>query len=98
MVELTVLDWDITLVSETRAESSTVELEGGHRLYLHREDYSASSVGVLIHARLVGSIRSTPARRTMGECAHKSGSRVKLGRRFVQVSEAAREGQSPLPR
>ena len=59
LVELTVLDWDIILFSETRVESSTVELEGGHRLYLHREDYSASGVGVLIHARLVGSIRST---------------------------------------
>jgi len=59
MVELTVLDWDIILFSETRVVSQTVELDGGHRLYLHREEYTASGVGALIHVRLLGSIRST---------------------------------------
>ena len=59
LVELATLDWDIILFSETRAESKTVEIEGGHCLYLHRGEYVASGVGVLIHARLVDSIRST---------------------------------------
>ena len=59
LLELATLDWDIILFSETRAESQTVEMEGGHRLYLHRGEYVASGVGVLIHARLVDSIRST---------------------------------------
>ena len=57
-VEILFLEWDIILFSETRAESQIADLDGGHRLYLHRDEYYASGVGILIHASLVNNIRS----------------------------------------
>ena len=52
------MEWDIILFSETRAESQIADLDGGHRLYLHRNEYYAFGVGILIHASLVNNIRS----------------------------------------
>ena len=52
------MEWDIILFSETRAESQIADLDGGHRLYLHRDEYYAFGVGILAHANLVNNIRS----------------------------------------
>ena len=48
---------DIISFSETRAQSQTIDLEGGHRLYLPLEENVATGVGILVHRHRVRYIR-----------------------------------------
>eukprot|EP00973_Karenia_brevis_P049700 6900361-Karenia_brevis.AAC.1 len=56
--ELGDMSWDVILFSETRAETDDVLLDGGHRLILYRNEYYASGVGILIHARHTNYVKA----------------------------------------
>ena len=45
------MDWDIVLLSETRAPSATMVLDGGHVLYTELDDNKFVGVGILLHAK-----------------------------------------------
>ena len=47
------MEWDIILLSETRAPSQTLVLDGGHLLYTELVDNKFAGVGILLHSRHV---------------------------------------------
>ena len=47
------MDWDIVLLSETRAPSQILTLEGGHLLYTELDGNKFAGVGILLHAKHV---------------------------------------------
>ena len=47
------VEWDLVLLSETRAPSETYILDGGHVLYTALDDNKFGGVAILLHAKHV---------------------------------------------
>ena len=51
--ELSDVEWDVVLLSETRVPAQSLVLDGGHLLYTSIEDNSFAGVGILLHSKHV---------------------------------------------
>ena len=53
LADLHDVEWDLVLLSETRAPSNTYILDGGHVLYTAWDDNKFGGVGILLHVKHV---------------------------------------------
>ena len=53
LAELSDVEWDVVLLSETRALSQSLVLDGGHLLYTELDENKFAGVGILLHSKHV---------------------------------------------